>query len=223
LSWLIALIGLAVGGLAGYLLARRFGDSEQRAVALQQELDRARDDHAAYRRDVSEHFAKTAVAVNQLTESYRDVHQQLSEGARALCDNAAAETALAFDQSRLIDAPVTENPATPGAAEPVEDTPATEHAPSMAEAEPDTGKEATEQAKPTSVAATADTGDNDTGDTRALGDQDMPTPDSDAETTGENGGASWTPASSAEASEPVMPPRDYAEEETGSPTASQRH
>jgi hypothetical protein len=51
----------------------------------------------------------------------------------------------------------------------------------------------------------------------------MPTPDSDAETTGENGGASWTPASSAEASEPVMPPRDYAEEETGSPTASQRH
>jgi hypothetical protein len=93
----------------------------------------------------------------------------------------------------------------------------------MAEAEPDTGKEATEQAKPTSVAATAHTGDNDTGDTRALGDQDMPTPDSDAETTGENGGASWTPASSAEASEPVMPPRDYAEEETGSPTASQRH
>lgn len=222
MNWLVALVGLAVGGLAGYFLARRFGDSEQRAATLQQELDRARDDHAAYRRDVSEHFAKTAVAVNQLTESYRDVHQQLSEGARALCDNAAAETALAFDQSRLIDAPVAESSASPGAAEPVDEAPATGHAPPMAEAEPDTETETTQQAKP--AAATAETGnttDHGAADATVLGDQGVP--DSDAETARENGGASWTPASAAEASEPVMPPRDYADEEAGSPAASRRH
>jgi len=222
LSWLIALIGLAVGGLAGYLLARRFGDSEQRAAALQQELDRARDDHAAYRRDVSEHFAKTAVAVNQLTESYRDVHQKLSEGARALCDNAAAETALAFDQSRLIDAPVSEPPATPGSAAPEERAPATDSAnePTSADAEPEPAAEVTEQ---TEAAASSVVAGEDAGDASPISDHGTPAPDNDAETPPEHGGASWTPASAAEASEAVMPPRDYAEEDASSPASARRH
>ena len=59
------------------------------------------------------------MAVNQLTEDYRTVHQQLRDGARRLCDNAAAETALAFDQSRLIGSDPIDNPATDVLAEPV--------------------------------------------------------------------------------------------------------
>jgi len=106
LSWIIALVALTAGLGAGYYLARHFGDSQQRERTLQAELDQAREEHATYRHEVSEHFTRTALAVNQLTESYRSVHQHLSEGAHALCDNAAAEAALAFDQSPLIDSPV---------------------------------------------------------------------------------------------------------------------
>lgn len=208
MSWFYALIGLALGGLAGYLLARRFGDSAQRAAELQKELDRAREEHASYRRDVSDHFAKTAVAVNQLTESYRDVHQQLSEGARALCDNAAAETALAFDQSRLIDAPVAEPHGT---------------------ADGDAPETSLEQPSPepmeTAVPAQAE---EDTGPARDEHGPEHAAPAADAEPESARpqaeeqdaapaqGGASWTPVTSPEppeTPEAVSPPRDYAEDE----------
>ena len=194
MSWFYALIGLALGGLAGYLLARRFGDSAQRAAELQKELDRAREEHASYRRDVSDHFAKTAVAVNQLTESYRDVHQQLSEGARALCDNAAAETALAFDQSRLIDAPAAEPHGTA-------DGDAPETSPEQPSPEP----------METAVPAQAEEG---TGATRDEHGPEHEAPAADAAPA--QGGASWTPVTSPEppeTPEAVSPPRDYAEDE----------
>jgi len=102
MSWILALLLLAVGGALGYFAARRFDASTRRVAELSEALEREREEHAAYRREVSEHFTRTAHAVNTLTESYRTVHRHLSEGARQLCDDTAAETALAFDTSRLI-------------------------------------------------------------------------------------------------------------------------
>lgn len=217
MSWLFALIGLALGGLAGYLLARRFGDSEQRASALQQELDAAREEHAAYRREVSDHFAKTAVAVNQLTESYRSVHQQLSDGAHALCDNAAAETALAFDQSRLIDAPDADTPSGVSSAD-SDDTPSEPDARTPGEP---TVEEAAQAPEPDESSAAQTTSPAETTtESEPESETDPVAPragneDEEPQGPSESGGASWTPASSTEASEPPRPPRDYAEEEAG--------
>ncbi len=197
MSWLFALIGLALGGLAGYLLARRFGDSELRAANLEKELERARDEHANYRREVSEHFAKTATAVNQLTDSYRNVHQQLSEGARALCDNAAAETVLAFDQARLIDAP----------AEPPTAGPAGDAADSAPTPEPADPASASEPDEHVTTGTDADA---------PLSQEDAAAPPAPEDVTADaapgQGGASWTPAGTGEDDAPVTPPRDYADE-----------
>jgi uncharacterized membrane-anchored protein YhcB (DUF1043 family) len=212
LSWLFALIGLALGSLAGYLLARHFGDSAQRATALEKELERARTEHAEYRREVSDHFAKTAVAVNQLTDSYRNVHQQLSDGARALCDNAAAETALAFDQSRLIDAPASESSAQTEPAQPEATSSDTAEDDSVEPRSADTPdpKEA-DHAGEASAAAVEDEV------------QAAETAGVTASDPAERGGASWTPATPAADSEPVTPPRDYADEDVnGAGAASKR-
>jgi len=102
MSWILALLLLAVGGAVGYFAARRFDAGARRVAELNETLEREREEHVAYRREVNDHFTRTAQAVNTLTESYRSVHRHLSEGARRLCDDDAAETALAFDTSRLI-------------------------------------------------------------------------------------------------------------------------
>ena len=196
MSWIIALLTLVVGALAGYFLSRHFGDTQLQVRALQADLDTEREEHAAYRREVSEHFTRTALAVNQLTESYRSVHQQLSEGAHALCDNAAAETALAFDQSRLIDSPI-EAPAT------TEETPA----PDAGSAELDVSGAPELIPDPATAATTVDPEhlpaeglpstamDGDPTDTR---------PDSEATATDEEPLTKEAP----------QPPRDYAEEDS---------
>jgi len=115
LSWMIALLVFAIGLAAGTVLTYLISDDRRRTRELRRELDQVSDDYAAFRKDVSDHFTDTAVAVNQLTESYREVHEQLRRGARRLCDNATAETALAFDRSRLIgeDKPAGETPSHP--------------------------------------------------------------------------------------------------------------
>jgi hypothetical protein len=153
LSWILALLALVAGLVAGHLLSRRFDDARQQARALQAELDQARAEQAAYRREVSDHFARTAQAVNQLTASYRTVHQQLSEGARTLCDQAGAETALAFDAARLIDRPVVP-PTAPEATPPTANAGAE---PAPAPASETTAAETTSTTEPTAADPAAET------------------------------------------------------------------
>ncbi len=194
MSWIIALLTLVVGALAGYFLSRRFGDTQTQVRALQADLDSEREEHAAYRREVSEHFTRTALAVNQLTDSYRSVHQQLSEGAHALCDNAAAETALAFDQSRLIDSPI-EAPAT------TEETPA----PDGGSAEPDVTGAPEHLPDPTVAATPVDPESSPAESASAAmeGDSTETRPDSEPTATDEEPLTAEAP----------QPPRDYAEED----------
>lgn len=192
MSWILALLALVAGLVAGHLLSRRFDDARQQARALQAELDQARAEQAAYRREVSDHFARTAQAVNQLTASYRTVHQQLSEGARTLCANGGAETALAFDAARLIDRPA-EPSAVPEATPPTADAGAE---PAPAPASEAAAAETTSAAEPTAADPAAEAAA-------------APEPTVEPE----------EPEESKEPKEPEepaehTPPRDYAEEET---------
>jgi len=57
----------------------------QKNRELESKLDQALQDKKSYEDDVVEHFSDTAVLLNKLTESYRDVHNQLALGASSLC------------------------------------------------------------------------------------------------------------------------------------------
>lgn len=104
-DWIITAVALLSGVAAGMLLMHLTGNRDRQLKQLREALEQERREHAAYRREVSDHFSRTAVAVNRMTESYRSVHEELRAGAAALCDNAAAELVLASDEALLIPQP----------------------------------------------------------------------------------------------------------------------
>lgn len=77
----IGLLGLLIGWMAG----RRTAGSTQKQRELTVKLDQVMQDKKAYEDDVVEHFTETARLLNGLTESYREVHNHLAQGATGLC------------------------------------------------------------------------------------------------------------------------------------------
>jgi uncharacterized membrane-anchored protein YhcB (DUF1043 family) len=81
-------VGLAVGlvgVLLGWVAGRRSSPGAKKHRALTLKLDQVIQDKKAYEDDVVEHFTETAKLLNNLTESYRDVHNHLAQGAASLC------------------------------------------------------------------------------------------------------------------------------------------
>jgi uncharacterized membrane-anchored protein YhcB (DUF1043 family) len=76
---------LILGLLIGLLIGRRMAPAAQRYREAERRLDQLLQDKKAYEDEVVEHFADTAKLLNNLTESYRDVHNHLAKGASNLC------------------------------------------------------------------------------------------------------------------------------------------
>ncbi len=84
--WLVGAVTLIIGIVLGLLIARSSSNARSKE-ALIEELNDARREFENYKIDVSSHFSKTADLVNNLTSSYRDVHQHLSSSASQLCSD----------------------------------------------------------------------------------------------------------------------------------------
>lgn len=80
----LALVGLVSGWLAG----RRTSAVEKKYRDVALKLEQVMQDKKAYEDDVVEHFTETARLLNNLTESYREVHNHLAQGAATLCNGA---------------------------------------------------------------------------------------------------------------------------------------
>ena len=154
---------------------------QEESETLRQEYEALKKTFADYRNNVSNHFAKTADAVDQLTDSYKNVYNHLSAGARALMDKESLQkqiekrqgksVTLAYlaqnqenDKAAPIDTPQAETPAKPAAAEPAKTTPpakpaAAEPAKTAAPAKPAAAEPAktTPPAKPAAAAEPAKT------------------------------------------------------------------
>ena len=77
-------LGLA-GLLLGWMAGKRSSADAKKHRELTLKLDQVMQDKKAYEDDVVEHFTETAKLLNNLTESYRDVHNHLAQGATGLC------------------------------------------------------------------------------------------------------------------------------------------
>ena len=80
----LVLLGLVLGMMAG----RRTSGAARKHRDLTLKLDQVMQDKKAYEDDVVEHFSETAKLLNNLTESYREVHNHLAQGASSLCQGA---------------------------------------------------------------------------------------------------------------------------------------
>jgi uncharacterized protein len=95
-SLALGLTGVVVGLLVGHFVL----PAARRGRRLQTALDALHREHEDYRRQVTEHFDKTAVLVGDLTASYKAVYDHLASGARQLRHPALAGPA--FKTPRLI-------------------------------------------------------------------------------------------------------------------------
>lgn len=128
--WILALVGVAVGLVVGYLLGRG-GNSKQQ---MSRELEATRGELERYKEEVTSHFETTAELVNGLTEQYRRVHQHLASGAQTLCSDTHPGESL---QASL--QPTGDRPAIPVVTDVAEDAVAPEAEPEQSpepEAEP---------------------------------------------------------------------------------------
>jgi uncharacterized protein len=77
----LAILGLLVGWATG----RRTSAEAKKYRDIALKLDQVLQDKKAYEDNVVEHFTETAKLLNNLTESYREVHNHLAQGAASLC------------------------------------------------------------------------------------------------------------------------------------------
>jgi uncharacterized membrane-anchored protein YhcB (DUF1043 family) len=98
---------LVLGGLAiaiaslllGWALGRGTSASGQKYREVERELDQVLQNKKAYEDEVVEHFSETARLLNNLTESYRDVHNHLAKGANTLCQGKGPVSLEHLDES----------------------------------------------------------------------------------------------------------------------------
>ncbi|MGH1485674.1 MAG: YhcB family protein [Cellvibrionaceae bacterium] len=107
----LAIVGAAallVGCILGSLLSRTLSPQQQKARTLETKLQEAEQQLKEYQQEVTDHFAETSKLVNNLTQSYRDVHEHLASDAlklanvdisRQLLSNANGDDTLLGDTS----------------------------------------------------------------------------------------------------------------------------
>jgi uncharacterized membrane-anchored protein YhcB (DUF1043 family) len=92
---------LTVAGLGiGILLGRSMSPDGKKYRETERKLDQVLQDKKAYEDEVAAHFTDTARLLNNLTDSYRDVHKQLATGAASLCKDMGPISMGRLDGSR---------------------------------------------------------------------------------------------------------------------------
>lgn len=121
---LIALVALSIGALAGFFAGRSWSVRHDKTAALSRQLDETHAEYSHYQDQVDQHFHKTADLINNLTHTYSEIHQHLSDGAQRLSKRTLAKTPIEQNFLRNTEATPTleiNSPATNSAIEPPRD------------------------------------------------------------------------------------------------------
>ena len=105
-----ALIALVVGSGLGALIARRYSFDGRKQRELERSVDKLLQQQKDYQHEVVEHFSDTAKLLNNLAESYRDVHNHLASGASQLCADEAGTILRAIPEDSLAQVTTAQEP-----------------------------------------------------------------------------------------------------------------
>jgi len=83
---IIAAAALLIGVLIGTILHRTMSPQASKSRAVETRLKETEQKLTDYQQEVTEHFADTAKLVNNLTQSYKDVHEHLASNALKLAN-----------------------------------------------------------------------------------------------------------------------------------------
>ena len=99
---LLLTVGLAsviIGLVVGYLLTQRTAPSQRSQKNMEGQLRELRQQQEDYQHEVSEHFIETANLINQMTDSYQEVHKHLAKGAQLLAGDDARKSLKALSDT----------------------------------------------------------------------------------------------------------------------------
>ncbi len=101
MTYISDILIFCTGLISGALLYRLFFINASEAKNLSKALDETQAEYANYQQNVDLYFRKSAKLFGQLTQSYSEVHQHLSEGAKSLSHQPAKENLLANNKENL--------------------------------------------------------------------------------------------------------------------------
>ena len=95
----VAIIAFSVfAGIGiGVTFGRKDGRDSKKLRDLEEILEKERQKMDLYEKKVLTHFSQTAQLVNKLTDSYREVHTHLANGAEDLCQGKSSEIILQLE------------------------------------------------------------------------------------------------------------------------------
>ncbi|NIB41871.1 YhcB family protein [Pseudomaricurvus alkylphenolicus] len=99
---LTAIVALVAGGAIGALLFKSLAPQEQQNRELESRLQKAENKLTDYQQEVSEHFAETSQLVNNLTQSYKEVHEYLANSALKLTNPDISRQLIDAGDGKLI-------------------------------------------------------------------------------------------------------------------------
>lgn len=88
---LTLLFTLAAGALIGAAIMRYWSPRLKVNKEMAERLQEAEQELNSYRDEVTQHFTETSRLVNNLTQSYRDVHEHLANSAMKLTNPAVSQ------------------------------------------------------------------------------------------------------------------------------------
>ncbi|WP_317930943.1 YhcB family protein [Halioxenophilus sp. WMMB6] len=101
---LTALVCLILGAIIGYLVLGNVGTQSANKRSLETRLQAAEQQLKDYQSQVTHHFEKTSELVNNLTASYREVHEHLASGAVNLATPEVGRQFLGESNRQWLDA-----------------------------------------------------------------------------------------------------------------------
>ena len=136
---------VVAGGALGFWLAQvRMRGETARADEVREQFD-------DYRREVTQHFGRTAEHFKAIGREYRELYEHMASGADSLCDREAVDVKLSFAPKSILESIADDQPPQPPRDFEQVDQPA-EQAPASSEAtvaaEPEAGPATEPEAEP---------------------------------------------------------------------------
>ncbi len=92
--WFVGSLAFLAGILCGSLVIYFLSGSKTRNGKLEHQLEQLQDEFRTYQNRVGDHFTTTAHLINKLTDTYKDVHEHMANGAESLCEDEEVRNRL---------------------------------------------------------------------------------------------------------------------------------
>lgn len=92
--WFVGSLAFLAGILCGALVFQLLSGSKTRNGKLEGQLEDLQNEFRDYQERVGDHFTTTAHLINKLTDTYKDVHEHMANGAESLCDDEEVRNRL---------------------------------------------------------------------------------------------------------------------------------